>query len=95
MPPQIPVPPEDQIRAADAGLMSVVRDPLPMGFYRGDDNWSLWSTGALTRMADTVDSAMALWRVFPSFTSGLGTIGSRTRGVRVRAELSLSMGRPR
>ena len=56
-----PFPPEDQIRAANAGLIGVVRDHLPMGFYRSDDNWSLWSTGALTRMADTVDAAMALW----------------------------------
>jgi hypothetical protein len=54
-------PPENEIRAANAGLIGVVRDHLPMGFYRGDDNWSLWSTGALARMADTVDSAMALW----------------------------------
>lgn len=56
-----PFPPEDEIRAANAGLIGVVRDHLPMGFYRSEDNWSLWSTGALARMADTVDSAMALW----------------------------------
>lgn len=55
-----PYPSNEEIRRANEGLIAIVRDRLPMGFYRQADQWSKWSTAALVRMADTVEAAMSL-----------------------------------
>ena len=55
-----PYPSDEEIRKANEGLIAIVRDRLPMGFYREADQWSKWSTAALVRMADTVEAAMSL-----------------------------------
>jgi hypothetical protein len=48
------------IREANAELVTIVRTRLPMRYYHGESSWSLQVGLALTRMADTVDAAMAL-----------------------------------
>lgn len=58
--PRDPFPSDAEIQAANAGLVGVVRRHLPMGFYARATHWSLWSTVALVRMADTVEAAMTL-----------------------------------
>jgi hypothetical protein len=60
--PRDPFPSDEEIQAANAGLVAVVRRHLPTGFYARSAHWSLWSTVALVRMADTVDAAMALMK---------------------------------
>lgn len=60
--PSDPFPSDKEIQQANAGLVAVVRRRLPMGFYGQASHWSLWSTVALVRMADTVDAAMTLMK---------------------------------
>jgi hypothetical protein len=55
-----PFPSNDEMQAANAGLVALVRRRFPMGFYSRDTNWSQWSAAALVRMADTVEAAMRL-----------------------------------
>jgi hypothetical protein len=55
-----PFPTDAEIRAANAELVALVRRRFPMGFYRTDTNWSLWSAALSMRMADTVEAAIRL-----------------------------------
>jgi hypothetical protein len=55
-----PFPPADQIRAANSELVAIVRDRLPMRYYKGERWYALFTAAALTRMTDTVDSTMDL-----------------------------------
>jgi Family of unknown function (DUF5677) len=48
------------MQAANAELVALVRDRLPMRYYKGESYWSIQVAPALTRMADTVDAAMSL-----------------------------------
>jgi hypothetical protein len=55
-----PFPPDAAIQEANAALVNLVRRHFPMGFYRQNTNWELWSAALLVRMTETVESAMVL-----------------------------------
>lgn len=51
---------DHEVRKALAGLVAIVRDRLPMRYYRGETWWSLYTAASLVKMADTVDSILLL-----------------------------------
>jgi Family of unknown function (DUF5677) len=55
-----PFPSNDDMRAATAELVAIVRSRLPMRYYGGESWWSMFLAAALTRMTDTVESLLAL-----------------------------------
>jgi uncharacterized protein DUF5677 len=55
-----PFPSPDQIAAANAQLVEVVRRRLPVRVYGGERWWTLFRSASLARMADTVESLMDL-----------------------------------
>lgn len=55
-----PYPTQDEMTAANAGLVAVVRRQLPQRFYAGESYWAVFRAAALLRMADTVESVMGL-----------------------------------
>jgi hypothetical protein len=57
---QVKYPSPTQITAANAKLIELVRIRLPERFYKGEKWWTMYCTAALVRMADTVESLMAL-----------------------------------
>lgn len=55
------VPPsEDAVRKASGELITLVEGHLPQRFYRGEHPWKWMSAAIVARMADTVESMMAL-----------------------------------
>jgi hypothetical protein len=55
-----PFPSPNAMQAANAELVGLVRDRLPMRYYQGEAFWGLQIAASLTRMADSVDAAMLL-----------------------------------
>jgi hypothetical protein len=55
-----PYPSPDEITAANAGLVAIVRRQLPQRFYGGESYWAVFRAAALLRMADTVEGLMRL-----------------------------------
>jgi uncharacterized protein DUF5677 len=53
-------PSEDELQAAAAELIAVVRQQLPMRFYGGEPWWTVYVAASLVRIADTVESIMML-----------------------------------
>ncbi len=53
-------PSPDELQAAAAELIGVVRQQLPMRFYGGEKWWTVYLAASLVRMADTVESIMCL-----------------------------------
>lgn len=55
-----PFPSVEEMAAADAALVNVVRRQLPIRVYGGERWWTLYRTAALVRMTDTVESLLDL-----------------------------------
>ena len=55
-----PFPSVEEMAAADAALVNVVRRQLPIRVYGGERSWTLYRTAALVRMTDTVESLLDL-----------------------------------
>ena len=55
-----PFPSIEEMAAADAALVNVVRRQLPIRVYGGERWWTLYRTAALVRMTDTVESLLDL-----------------------------------
>jgi Family of unknown function (DUF5677) len=55
-----PFPSVEDMAAADAALVNVVRRQLPIRVYGGERWWTLYRTAALVRMTDTVESLLDL-----------------------------------
>ena len=58
-----PFPSAEEIAAADAALVNVIRRQLPIRIYGGERWWALYRTAALVRMTDTVESLIDLMRL--------------------------------
>jgi hypothetical protein len=53
-------PSQDAVREASGELITLVEGHLPQRFYRGEHPWKMFSAAIIVRMADTVESMMAL-----------------------------------